>query len=73
MSQVDPAVFYWLDEQCKVSGVLACHVDDFLWAGSPHFSADVIPRLKSGFRVGHEEHDNFRYVGMDIVTVNGVI
>ena len=34
MTQVDPAVFYWLDEQLKVAGVLACHVDDFLWAGS---------------------------------------
>lgn len=73
VSQVDPAVFYWLDEQGKVKGVLACHVDDFLWAGSQHFVTDVIPKLKSAFHVGREEYENFCYVGMDIATVNGVI
>ena len=30
----DPAVFYWLDDCCNVMGVLACHVDDFIWGGS---------------------------------------
>lgn len=37
MSQVDPAVFFWLNAHSEVTGVLACHVDDFLWAGSEHF------------------------------------
>lgn len=69
MSQVDPAVFYWLDEQFKVTGVLACHVDDFLWAGSQNVSTKVIPLLKAAFHVGREEHDNFCYVGMDFQTV----
>lgn len=32
--EVDPAVFHWLDEYCKVKGLLACHVDDFLWVGT---------------------------------------
>lgn len=73
VSKVDPAVFYWLDDQCNVTGVLACHVDDFLWAGSLNFSTNVIPQLKSAFRVGREEHDSFCYVGIDIVTVNGVV
>lgn len=59
MSQVDPAVFYWLDEQFKVTGVLACHVDDFLRAGSQNFSTDVISLLKSAFHVGRKEHKNF--------------
>lgn len=73
MSKVDPAVFYWLDEQCKVTGVLACHVDDFLWAGSQNFSTNVIPILKSALNVGREEHEHFCYVGMDFVTINGVV
>lgn len=47
MTQVDPAVFYCLDEQFKVPGVLACNVDDFLWAGSQDFSTNVIPLLKA--------------------------
>lgn len=43
VSKVDPAVFYWLDDSCKVMGVLVSHVDDFIWGGS-------------AFQVGHEEH-----------------
>ena len=30
MSQVDPAIFYWPDDKLKVTGVPACHIDDFL-------------------------------------------
>lgn len=73
ISQVDPAVFYWQNEQSEITGVLACHVDDFLWAGSSHFATHIIPVLKSTFFVGHEEHDSFSYVGMGIRTVNDVI
>lgn len=67
VSQVDPAVLYWLDEHCEVEG------DDFLWAGTQQFVTNVIPRLKSVFRVGCEEHENVCYVEMDIVNVNGII
>ncbi|KAM9471315.1 uncharacterized protein ACWYII_007190 [Salvelinus alpinus] len=47
MSQVDPAVFHWLDQDCNVTGVLACHVDDFIWGGSQTFASTVIPHLKA--------------------------
>lgn len=73
VSLLDPAVFYWLDEYCKVKGVLACHVDDFLWAGTQQFENNVISQLKSVFYVGREQHENLCYVEKDIVTVNGVI
>ena len=33
MSKVDPAVFCWHNGDRCLSGVLACHVDDFLWGG----------------------------------------
>ncbi len=72
MSKVDPAVFFWLDEQCKVIEVLACHVD-FLWASSLNFSKDLIPILQSALHVGREEHEHFCYVGMDFVSINGVV
>lgn len=73
MSQVDPAIFYWLDDKLEVTGVLACHVDDFLWAGSQNFSTNVIPLLKSVFHVGHEEHENFCFVGVNFATVDGAV
>ena len=56
MSQFDPAVFYWQDEQFKVTGVLTCHVDDLLWADkTQNFSTVGIPRLKSTFHVERKE------------------
>lgn len=69
MSKVDPAVFYWLDEDKNVTGVLACHVDDFIWGGSHMFSQSVIPHLRSKFNVGREAHNSFSYVGVDFVTL----
>uniref|UniRef100_M4AZE1 Integrase catalytic domain-containing protein n=1 Tax=Xiphophorus maculatus TaxID=8083 RepID=M4AZE1_XIPMA len=68
VSKVDPAVFYWLDEHKNVTGVLACHVDDFIWGGSHMFSESVIPHLRSKFSVGCEAHNSFSYVGVDLVT-----
>lgn len=47
VSQMDPAVFYWLDEQCNVTGLRGAHVDDFLSAGSQNYLTDVVPKLKS--------------------------
>ena len=73
LSQVDPAVFYWLDDSYNVMGVLACHVDDFIWGGSGKFSTTVIPRLKVAFQVGREEHDTFNYIGIKFNSINDKI
>lgn len=37
--------------------------------GTQDFSTTVIPKLRSAFQVGREEHNNFSYVGIDFVTV----
>ena len=71
MSQVDPAVFYWLDEYCGVTGILACQVDDLIWGGFHIFATTVIPHIKTAFQVWRDEHDRFPYVGMDFATVKG--
>ncbi|KAL0157596.1 hypothetical protein M9458_045672, partial [Cirrhinus mrigala] len=65
VSKVDPAVFYWLDDSSKVMGILASHVDDFIWGGTHAFSTTIIPQLKAAFQVGWEEHDSFSYIGME--------
>lgn len=70
MSKVDQAIFYWLDKDSAVCGVLGCHVDDFIWGGTQGFSTTVIPELRSAFQIGREEHENFCYVRTDFVTVN---
>ncbi|KAL1281668.1 hypothetical protein QQF64_000471 [Cirrhinus molitorella] len=73
VSKIDPAVFYWLDDSSELIEILASHVDDFLWGGSEMFSSTVIPHLKAAFQVGHEEHNSFSYVGMEISSVHGEI
>ena len=43
MSKVDPAVFYWLDGELE--GILACHVDDFIWGGTENFKQTVVQAI----------------------------
>lgn len=68
MSLIDPAVFYWLDDDENLVGVLASHVDDFIWAGNKVFEDSVIERVRSLLDVGREESDVFKYVGLNLVS-----
>lgn len=73
VSKVNPVVFYWLDDSCNVMGVLACHVDDFIWGGSETFSVTVILDLKDSFQIGHQEHNSFSYIGMGVLSAEDEI
>jgi len=55
MSRVDPAVFYWVKTDGDLHGVLACHVDDFIWGGSTEFANTVIDKIRSTFMIGRED------------------
>ena len=52
MSKVDPAVFYWLNEKREVIGIVASHVDDFIWSGRPDFEKSVVDKIRTTFCVG---------------------
>ena len=43
MSIYDEALFYWIDPNSRLAGIIALHVDDFFFAGSSLFYSDVIP------------------------------
>lgn len=58
VSQIDSAVFYWIDNSGQLTGILASHVDDFLWGGSKTFTSLVIPHLRFAFQVRREEHNS---------------
>ena len=67
VSRVDPAVFMWNDPvSSQLKGVLACHVDDFIWSGDERFENDVVDRIREEFLVGREEERTFSYVGLEI-------
>lgn len=64
-SQVDPAVYYWVNDCGDITGILANHVDDFIWGGTADFEATVISLIRSKFSIGKDSH-MFHYVGIDL-------
>ena len=66
ISKVDPAVFYWLDEDNNTKGILACHVDDFIWGGNRSFEDEVVTSIRSYFNVGKEETEAFKYLEIEL-------
>lgn len=67
VSTVDPAVFYWVDKD-GLKGLLASHVDDFIWSGSDNFEQNFIERIRKKLNVGREEIDTFKYVGLNLTS-----
>ena len=65
-SKYDSALFMWHTEDEKLSGIIAAHVDDFIYAGNKTFQSQVIEELKIKFKIGQEAEMNFRYVGLSV-------
>ena len=61
--KVDNAVFSWFENGC-LHGLVACHVDDFVYAGSELFHAQVVTKLRSSFIIGKEEKYCFKFLGI---------
>ena len=62
---LDPAM-YVLRIDGAVAGILAVHVDDFLYGGNKEFHRLVIGNLKRVFVVGEVERKDFYYVGWQV-------
>ena len=65
MSKSDPSIFYYNKNE-KLSGIVAIHVNDFLWAGDVSFSKDIIPAFCKIFVIGKTSKNAFRYLGLEI-------
>ena len=62
MSAADSAVLYWHN-----GTVLLCvHDDDFLWAGVADFENDIVNNLRLTFKIGKEETESFKHIGIGI-------
>ena len=64
-SKYDKAVFIWR-QQGEIEGILAAHVDDFLWLGTRRFLEKVINPLRDTFKISTESKDCFKYVGIHV-------
>ena len=52
-SSIDPALYYYICNN-ETHGLLACHVDDFLHAGTETFEFDIYSNFKYiGFNINH--------------------
>ena len=69
MSQLDPALFYFVHEN-HVCGFIALNVDDIIWARNSNFAEAVINKLRTRFLIGKENDIPFRYLGLDISSTN---
>lgn len=65
MSEMDPAMFFLLNRG-KLSGMVCCHVDDFLHAGDEHLEK-IMVNLRKRFIAGKVEERNFYYIGFRII------
>ena len=72
MSKVDPAVIYCMDGE-ELEGILACHVDDFIWGGRENFKQTVAQQIRQTFKVGKEESKTFQSIGMELFSDGNTI
>ena len=74
VSVYDSAFFLWHDAHSgDVRGVIASHVDDFVFSGDPWFEANVIQKVKDEFKVGRHCGTTFKYLGLDVKqSANGI-
>ena len=72
-SLYDNALFLWYCDDGVLKGIVASHVDDFLYCGSELFHSDVMQKLKSTFKIGDECSGDFKYVGLNIVQRKGEV
>ena len=66
VSMYDPCLFYKKDSRGNVYGLIATHVDDFLWAGNASFKCEVIDKLNEVFDVRSSQKTPFTYLGFEI-------
>ena len=64
-NRFDKAVFHWYYNG-KLAGVIASHVDDFIYGGTPQFHVEIISKIRNVFAIGLEEETNLKYIGLQI-------
>ena len=62
---LDPGVFIWKDGGSLV-GMVAFHVDDFIFGGTQCFHTNTIAGLKEKVQIGTEESTKMKFLGLHI-------
>ena len=64
-STLDPA-FFCYKEKGKLKGMICCHIDDFLHAGTATFQSRIVDNLTEKFSAGKIKTTAFTYLGFEI-------
>ena len=59
---LETAAYYLPGEKGKICGMLACHVDDLLWAGNDKMQ-EIMLSVQQDFKFGVVENDEMKYCG----------
>lgn len=63
-NKLDQGIFIWFSDSIPI-GIMACFVDDVLWAGNDKFNY-IIEKLKLIFKIGSEQVRDFKYIGVEL-------
>ena len=63
MSKADPALFYYHKDN-NLIGMIAIHVENFLWSGTTDFERNFTSKLRNTFAIGKENQSIFKYLGL---------
>lgn len=66
VSTYDNALFLWHNATDDLIGILAIHVDDFIFCGNDLFQKNVIRELKKIFKIGKHESGTFKFLGLNV-------
>ena len=64
-SKMCPALFMYKQNEI-LTGMMICHVDDFLHAGNRYFKENIVKKVRDKFTVGSTGIGSFRYTGLNI-------
>ena len=62
VSEYDKMLFYQNDENCKLRGLIVCHVDDFLYGVTDDFEREVSVKLEKRFKISSKEALQLNYL-----------
>ena len=70
VSVYDGCLFY-KNKDGVIHGMICCHVDDFLWAGTSEFKDDIIEAKFDECVIGSNDKGSFKYLGVSIFKEGG--
>ena len=66
VSKFDNALFIWHNDEGKLEGILAMHVDDFVYCGTSKWLNTVVTDVIKTFKISKNSQGCFSYLGLNI-------